>query len=254
MFLFSHQTLSVPPQEEVVCVADFMSEQKLDVAIESCKQKLSEFSGSNTTVLQRFDHLADVLKIHYLETDAKFPFSMVLDAISFAAQKHVSQVRKDEDATPYIIHPMGVALSLWEEGAVRNPTVIIAALLHDTLEDTDATKEEIAMLFGCQVSEIVAELTNPSDLSSQEAKEWQIQHAPFLSQEAKLVKLSDRLYNVRDLRTPPVGWNEDKIQNYYEWGQKLLEALQGTHPAMEQLLQNEILANSPHKLLKKDPF
>lgn len=94
------------------------------------------------------------------------------------------------------------------------------------------------------MSEIVAELTNPSGLSSEEAKAWQVQHAPSLSQEAKLVKLSDRLYNVRDLRIPPVGWSEDKIQKYYEWGQKLLDALQGTHPAMEQLLQNEINARS----------
>ena len=243
MSLFAHQALLVPQQEEVAYVQGFISQQKIDEAIQNCKQELSGLSNNNANVLQRFDRLVDVLKTHYVETDSSFPISKLLDAISFAAQKHQNQTRKDEAATPYITHPMGVALSLWEEGSVRNPAVLIAALLHDTLEDTDATKEEIAALFGNQVSEIVEELTNPSGLSSQEAKAWQIQHAPSLSPEAKLVKLSDRLYNVRDLRVPPVGWSADYIQKYYEWGQKLLDALQGTHPAMEQLLQDEINAN-----------
>lgn len=240
---FAYQALPVPQQEEVAYVQDFISLQKIEETIQTYKQELSELSKSNANVLQRFDHLVDVLKAHYLETDSNFPILKLLDAISFAAQKHQDQIRKDEAATPYIFHPMGVALSLWEEGSVRNPTVLIAALLHDTLEDTDTTKEEIEALFGIQVSEIVSELTNPSGFSAEEAKAWQIEHAPTLSQEAKLVKLADRLYNIRDLRIPPVGWSEDKIQKYYEWGQKLLDALRGTHSVLEQLLQDEITAN-----------
>lgn len=224
--MFAEKVL--PPQEIVFHMQD--------EAIQIHRQHLADLTRNNLLVLARFDEFV-------VTTKSDPNFSKFLEAVCFAAEKHFGQTRKDFAATPYIFHPIGVALSLWEEGLVKDPVVIIAALLHDTLEDTSATKEEIESLFGLQVSEIIGELTNPDELSSEEAKTWQVSHAPSLSNEAKLVKLADRLYNIRDLRVPPVGWSEEKVQGYYVWGQKLLDVLKGTNFQLEQLLQDEIHAH-----------
>ncbi len=200
------------------------------------RNAIAQFSYQNSSVLQKFDELADVLQKELLRKD----YEIILDAAAFAAEKHQHQIRKDAEGTPYIIHPIGVCLSLWQEGGVRDIDTLLAALLHDTLEDTDTTKEEIAAHFGAPVAEIVEELTNPGNLTAEEAKAWQVQHAPTLSYEAKLVKLADRLYNVRDLSPDPIGWSHEKIEGYYGWGQKLLDALRGTNSHMEALLQDVI--------------
>ncbi len=207
------------------------------------REALAVLSNSNEKVLGTLDRMIGQWE-EYVQGHSDFPFSKLLNAIAFAAQKHEGQTRKDREATPYIVHPIGVALSLWVEGGVRDPAVMIAAVLHDTLEDTSATQEEITLLFGVHVAKIVQELTNPAEMSSEEAKAWQIEHAPSLSFEARVVKLADRLYNLRDLREPPVGWSDDKIQKYFGWGQKLLDVLKGTNAEIEQQLQAEIDAHS----------
>jgi len=205
------------------------------LTIEDCRHKLAQYAKDNTAVLAMFDHFADCLS-----TNPQFPTSDILEAVLFAAEKHKNGTRKDLAATPYIIHPIGVALSVWEEGKIQDRDTLIAALLHDTLEDTDTTKEEIAARFGSHVSDVVFELTNPPGLASEAKKEWQIQHAPSLSYEARIVKLADRLYNLRDLKTPPPAWTEQKVKEYYGWGEKLLHVLEGTNPNLENLLKDEI--------------
>ena len=202
--------------------------------IQMTRDNVSELSNQNAAVLQMFDRFVGTLKPD-LSGDALLK---LLDAISFAAEKHRFQTRKDANKTPYVIHPMGVALSLWKEGSIRNQDVILAALLHDTLEDTDATKEELASFFGPKVADIVEELSNPSEMTSEEAKAWQVEHAPSLSPEAKLVKLADRLYNVRDLKNAV--WSKEEIERYYGWGQKLLDVLKGTNLQLEEQLQSEL--------------
>lgn len=160
--------------------------------------------------------------------------------IYFAAQKHCGQHRKDSWRTPYISHPLRVVMILWDEADVRDQTVLQAALLHDTLEDTNATEEEIKNLCGLEVLEIVKEVTNDPTLSGEQNKQRQVDHVPGMSHEAKLVKLADRLDNIRDLRLPPPAWSSEKVQQYYNWGLKLLEAMRGTHPLLESLLEKEI--------------
>lgn len=85
---------------------------------------------------------------------------LVITAAEFAAWKHRDQRRKDADASPYINHPIGLAQILWEEGGVTDPIVLAAALLHDTIEDTETTPEELRGRFGAMVAEIVAEVTD----------------------------------------------------------------------------------------------
>lgn len=123
----------------------------------------------------------------------------VMKAADFAARKHRDQRRKDPQKTPYINHPIGVANILINEGDIDDPVVLQAALLHDTVEDTDTTLDEIEEHFGTKVRGIVDEVSDDKDLSKQERKRLQVVHAPHKSREAKLVKLADKLYNLRDL-------------------------------------------------------
>lgn len=129
--------------------------------------------------------------------------------INFAAIKHRDQRRSDSKETPYINHPIGVAYILTSEGNVTDLDVVIAAILHDTVEDTDTSFDEIENEFGSKIRDIVAEVTDDKSLPKMERKRLQIEHALTASREAKLVKLADKLYNLRDLQKEiPKGWTE----------------------------------------------
>lgn len=143
--------------------------------------------------------------------------SSVIKCASFAAEKHRNQRRKDVEQTPYINHPLGVANILIQEGNVFEPTVILAAILHDTVEDTDTTFAEIEKEFGHRVCQVVREVTDDKTLPKAERKRLQIEHAPNISREAKLVKLADKLYNLRDLeKCVPIGWTSERVKEYFK--------------------------------------
>lgn len=132
--------------------------------------------------------------------------------MNFAAIKHRDQRRKDSKETPYINHPVGVAHILSSEGNITDLDVLMAALLHDTVEDTDTSIDEIENVFGPKIRGIVAEVTDDKSLPKQERKRLQIEHALTASREAKLVKLADKLYNLRDLQKEiPQGWTEVRL-------------------------------------------
>ncbi|XP_052693475.1 guanosine-3',5'-bis(diphosphate) 3'-pyrophosphohydrolase MESH1-like [Crassostrea angulata] len=162
----------------------------------------------------------------------------IIRCSNFAAIKHKDQRRKDEEKTPYINHPIGVANILTEEAGIADIAVIQAALLHDTVEDTDTTFEEIQALFGEEVTGIVKEVTDEKNLPKLVRKQKQIEHAPHASYKAKLVKLADKLYNLRDLnRCTPVGWSQERVTEYFQWAHKVVEGLKGTNQPMEDSLQ-----------------
>lgn len=222
-------------------VSTFHAKLNFELFQEHIRSEVLECSSGNAAVMKMYDEMVDQWFTCYRETSiGAADLQALLAATSFAAKKHQGQVRKDTAATPYIIHPMGVARSLWEEGGVRSANVLVAALLHDTLEDTKTTAEEIESLFGPRVRATVEELTNDPNLTTEQNKERQVSHAHEMSLNAQLVKLSDRLYNIRDLRNPPPSWSEEKVQNYLWWGSNLLSALKGVNPAMETALLNEI--------------
>ena len=77
---------------------------------------------------------------------------LILRAIDFAARKHRDQRRKDEEASPYINHPISVSLLLADIGGIADAEVLSAAILHDTLEDTDTTTEELEAVFGMRIA------------------------------------------------------------------------------------------------------
>lgn len=159
---------------------------------------------------------------------------LLQQGITFATVKHQGQFRKSRAEIPYIIHPLRVANHLFEIGQIRSINILLAALLHDTLEDTNTTPNEIEHAFGKRVLYTVQEVTNTD-------KQLQIDKAPHLSFDAQLVKIADRLDNIRDLQLyTPVNWSAEKLTNYCQWGQKLLHVLPHVNLALNIALQREI--------------
>ena len=159
----------------------------------------------------------------------------IVKAAQFASEKHKSQRRKDADASPYINHPLALANVLATEGGIDNPDVICAALLHDTIEDTNTTADELTTHFGPKVASIVLEVTDDKSLDKAVRKEEQVRHAPLISPEAKLVKLADKICNLRDiLASPPADWGADRKRAYFDWAARVVNGLRGAHPALER--------------------
>lgn len=145
------------------------------------------------------------------------PSALILKATKFAALKHRDQRRKDSVASPYIIHPVTVANELTQAG-VTDPEIIAAALLHDTLEDTETTPAELLEAFGERVCSMVQELTDDKDLPKQERKRLQVEHAPGLSTGAALVKICDKIANITDVtHSPPPDWSSERRMQYLNW-------------------------------------
>jgi guanosine-3',5'-bis(diphosphate) 3'-pyrophosphohydrolase len=157
----------------------------------------------------------------------------VLSAVAFAARKHEGQFRKGETASSYIHHPIRVANLLWQVGGVRDTGVLVAALLHDTLEDTDTVPEEIAEAFGDAVLAVVQEVSDDKSLSKAERKRLQVEHAPHRSVPAKLIKLADKLDNVRELGAdPPPAWSLERRIAYLDWADRVVAGLRGVNGAL----------------------
>ena len=167
-----------------------------------------------------------------------------LKAASFAAKKHTGQMRKGKDVEPYINHPLEVANLLANVGKVEDFDVLIAAVLHDTVEDTETTEEEIKEMFGENVRKMVGELTDDKSLPKQVRKEKQVEHAPTISEGAKQVKLCDKISNVRDvMENPPAGWSKERRLEYIEWGEKVVAGLRGANENLEKTF-DELVVNA----------
>jgi guanosine-3',5'-bis(diphosphate) 3'-pyrophosphohydrolase len=159
----------------------------------------------------------------------------LLQAASFAAKKHRYQKRKGNDAEPYINHPLEVANLLANIGKVEDYNVLIAAILHDTIEDTETTREEITELFGEAVCGYVLEVTDDKSLPKAERKQLQIEHAPHLSHGAKLIKLGDKISNITDVTTnPPSDWSQQRRLEYVIWGENVVACLRGANENLEK--------------------
>ena len=158
----------------------------------------------------------------------------LLKALRFAAEKHNDQRRKDAKASPYINHPIQVAEILWRVGDVRDTTLLVASLLHDTIEDTETTPEEIEANFGADVLALVLEVTDDKSLPKQVRKELQVEHAPNKTRNAKLLKLADKISNVQDIITsPPQEWSPERRREYLLWTERVVSGLRGVNEKLE---------------------
>jgi len=161
--------------------------------------------------------------------------SLILKAIKFAAQKHQHQRRKNEWASPYINHLIAVSEILWEIGEVRDINTMVAAVLHDTIEDTDTSPEELERIFGAKICAIVNEVTDDKRLPKQVRKRLQVENAGHASFEARHIKLADKIANVQDIiDAPPTGWSLERRWEYIDWAEEVINRLRGSNAKLEQ--------------------
>ena len=157
-------------------------------------------------------------------------------ALAFASRKHSQQRRKDADASPYINHPIALVSVLAVEAGINDLDTLNAALLHDTIEDTDTTVEELVEAFGESVASLVQEVTDDKRLPKAERKLRQVEHASHLSQKARSVKLADKIANLRDVAdSPPTGWSLARRQEYFDWAKQVVDQIPDSQPRLSAL-------------------
>lgn len=160
--------------------------------------------------------------------------ALLLEALAFAAHKHRNQRRKGAEGLPYVNHAIGVARVLAGEGNVTDSVVLCAAVLHDTIEDTATSPGELMREFGAEITAIVLEVSDDKSLPKEERKRLQIERAARISHPARLVKLADKICNLRDMvRSPPADWTLQRTREYFEWARCVIDALRGTHAGLE---------------------
>jgi guanosine-3',5'-bis(diphosphate) 3'-pyrophosphohydrolase len=161
--------------------------------------------------------------------------ALLLKAASFSADRHRGQLRKGVDASPYINHPLEVASILANVGRISDVTTFVAALLHDTIEDTSASPEELDTEFGPEVRQLVEEVSDDKSLPKAERKRLQIDHTPSLSVAAKQIKLGDKICNVRDVaENPPTDWPLQRRRDHLDWAELVVAGCRGANLALEQ--------------------
>ncbi len=158
----------------------------------------------------------------------------LMRATDYAARQHIAQRRKGESAEPYINHLTEVAALLAEATEGADAVLVMGGLLHDTLEDTDSTYEDLEQLFGSDVAALVAEVTDDKSLPKEERKRLQIEKTPSKSRRAKLLKLADKTSNLRSLvQSPPRGWTEQRLRDYVDWAEAVVRSCRGLNAKLE---------------------
>ncbi len=172
---------------------------------------------------------------------------LLLKALSFAAYKHRHQRRKGVKAIPYINHPIALADLLVRTANISDPATIATALLHDTVEDTCTTNEELKTEFGSAIAKLVAELTDDKSLPSEVRKRRQVEHAPSLSPRARMVKLADKTCNLRDVvQDPPAKWPLKRKQEYFDWAKEVVDEIRQPNPKLKKAF-DEAFAKRPKR-------
>ena len=159
----------------------------------------------------------------------------VLKAARFASVKHVSQKRKGVGAQPYLNHLIEVAELVSLAIAEPDTNLVAAALLHDTVEDTRTTREELVQEFGPDIAGLVAEVTDDKTLPKAERKRLQVEHAPHLSARAQTIKIADKISNLRAiLSTPPEDWDLRRKREYFDWAKRVVDACTAPNPWLKE--------------------
>ena len=158
----------------------------------------------------------------------------VLSAALFAAEKHAAQRRKGIAAEPYVNHLIEVAELVSAADPEPDTDLVIAALLHDTIEDAGVTEEELRERFGADVAHLVLEVTDDKSLPKEERKRLQIANAPKKSARAQAIKIADKISNLRAiLSSPPIDWTERRKAEYFDWARQVVGGLATPNPALK---------------------
>lgn len=160
--------------------------------------------------------------------------TLILKAAAFAARKHRDQRRKDAESSPYINHPLELARVLAEVGGVTDVATLCAALLHDTIEDTATSEQELAQCFGPEIAALVSEVSDDKSLPKAQRKRLQVEHAATISTKAKRVKLADKICNLTDVAcSPPADWTLQRRREYFDWAKQVIDRLRGVDAVLE---------------------
>ena len=210
------------------------------------EQRASRWNDSDPNPLLINRILSEIRqRLNVPMTKNENPIGLLLKATQFAADRHRNQRRKDAEASPYINHPIALANVLANEGGVTDPVVLCAALLHDTIEDTDTTADELRTIFGDEITSVVLEVTDDKSLPKAKRKELQIEHARHASPQAKLVKLADKICNLRDIAaTPPADWDQKRKDQYFDWAKSVIDGVRGTHAQLEAIFDSAFAQKS----------
>jgi len=163
-----------------------------------------------------------------------------IKALRFAAEKHTLQRRKGNDKIPYINHPIKVVYILNVTANETDPELLAAAILHDVLEDTCTTEQEMRAEFGDKITNIVLEVTDDMTMSYDDRKRHQIKRAPTLSDDAKKIKIADKIANIRDILDLPLSWSNRRKRQYFEWSDKVIAGCLGVNPILENIFDDII--------------
>ena len=158
----------------------------------------------------------------------------IMAAARFAAEKHAQQKRKGENGEPYFNHLLEVAELITASSPHLDVELIIAAFLHDTVEDTGVTLQELEQRFGKEVADLVAEVTDDKSLPKEIRKQLQVEHTPEKSSRAQTLKLADKISNLRAIiSSPPVGWSRERKQQYFEWARQVVSGIASPNPFLK---------------------
>jgi len=158
----------------------------------------------------------------------------ILATAQFAAERHVKQKRKGKAAEPYINHLIEVAHLVSCALSEPDANLVMAAFLHDTVEDVGVTADELRERFGTDVTALVLEVTDDKSLPQEERKRLQVEHAPHLSVRAATIKLADKISNLRSmLVSPPADWPYERIRDYFAWGEQVVSGIPQPNPVLK---------------------
>jgi (p)ppGpp synthase/HD superfamily hydrolase len=179
--------------------------------------------------------------------------ALVSHAANFAARKHVNQRRKGASQEPYINHLAEVASLLATTAAEPDAHLVAAGWLHDTLEDTRTTKEELEKEFGRLVTDIVVEVTVDKSLPEEVRERLLIETTASKSRDARLLRLADTTSNLGAIAlSPPVGWDAARIAVYITLAEDVVAPCRGLNAALEKAFDTAVAA-ARAKILAIDP-
>jgi (p)ppGpp synthase/HD superfamily hydrolase len=167
---------------------------------------------------------------------------LIFRALSYAAQQHATHKRKGREALPYINHPIKVSTIITQYVPDASNELIAAAVLHDVVEDSETTVEDLKNMFGATIASIVEEVSDDKFLPKKEAKQKQIQNAPHLSHNAKLIRICDKIANVRDIcgEDVPNDWDYKTKIEYLNWAEEVVNAMGKFHDELEFTFKDEV--------------
>jgi len=167
----------------------------------------------------------------------------LLRALAFAAEKHRDHRRKDANASPYINHLIAAACVLAEEGGVTDEDLLVAAILHDAVEDTETSFVELEEHFGRTVAGIVREVTDNKMLTKEVRKQLQEERAPHASSQVKQLKIADKICNIRDImHNPPSGWSKERKQEYLAWASRVVAGCRNVNERLDRAFDETVSA------------